>query len=143
MDILPYTHKVNVKIKKKQENIYSTPGCTMLMVHPRLFSPNERMSKWAKWTNEQTFLLIYENEQTLLLQNEQYEQMSKWAKFPYEQIWCQMSTWSSNLLQKYPWVYHAHGTPGCTMSELKKQSKKKMCRVKSNISCINKYLEMF
>ena len=75
---------------------------------------NEQMSKVNKWTNEQTFLLIYENEQTFLLQNEQNEQMSKWAKFPYEQIWCQMSTWSSNLLQKYPWykypwytrVYH-------------------------------------
>ena len=40
------------------ENIYSTPGCTMLMVHPRLFFPNERMSKWAKWTNEQTYMLI-------------------------------------------------------------------------------------
>ena len=36
----------------KQENIYSTPGCTMLMVHPRLFSPNERMSKMNKWANE-------------------------------------------------------------------------------------------
>ena len=44
--------------------------------------------------------------------------MSKWAKCPYEQIWCQMSTRSSNLLRKYLWVYHAHGTPGCTMSEL-------------------------
>ena len=44
--------------------------------------------------------------------------MSKWAKCPYEQIWCQMSTWNSNLLQKYSWVYHAHGTPGYTMSEI-------------------------
>ena len=57
------------KILKFQGNLYSKPGCTILMVHPRLFSPNEQngqMSKWAneqmskrvKWANEQVFLLI-------------------------------------------------------------------------------------
>ena len=78
---------------------------------------NEQMSKWAnisthlrKWAN--TFITKWAN-----------EQMSKWAKCPYEQIWCQMSTWNSNLLQKYPWVYHTHGTPGCTISELSLQVK--------------------
>ena len=102
----------------------------MLMVHPRLFfsnEQNERMNKWAKWTNEQINKHFYSFKK---MSKHFYYKMSKmskwvneynaskWAKSPYEQIWCQMSTWNSNLLQKYPWVYHAHGTPGCTMSEL-------------------------
>ena len=93
----------------------------MLMVHPRLSYPNEQnelISKWTKWTNEQMNKHFYSFKKMSKHFYYKMSKMSKWAKFPYEQIWCQMSTWSSNLLQKYPRVYHAHGTPGCTMSEL-------------------------
>ena len=66
--------------------------------------------------------------------------MSKWAKCPYEQIWCQMSTWNFNLLQKYPWVYHAHGTSGCTMSELKEKALfKKICLLVSHLASSKTY----
>ena len=79
------------------ENIYSTPGCIMLMVHPRIFSPNEqneRMSEWANEQNEQKSKHFYSFKKMSkhFYINEQIEQMSKWAKCPYEQIWCQMST---------------------------------------------------
>ena len=84
------------------ENIYSTPGCTMLMVHLILFSPNEqneRMSKWAKWTNEQmnkNFYHFYYNMSKRV--NEQNSHMSKFGV-----------KWAPEVL-----IYYKN-TPGCIM----------------------------
>ena len=67
------------------ENIYNTPGCIMLMVHPRLFSPNEqneRMNKWAKWTNEQMTKHFYSFEK---MSKHFYYKMNKISKWVNEQ----------------------------------------------------------
>ena len=95
------------------ENIYSTPGCTMLMVHPRLFSPNEqneRMSKWVKWTNEQMSKQFYSFKK--MSRHYFYYKMSKMSRWVNEQN-VHMSKfgvkWASEIL-----IYYKN-TPGCTM----------------------------
>ena len=113
---------LHLKIKRRKyvtsskmapiENIYSTPGCTMLMVHPRLFSPNEqneRMSKWVKWTNEQMSKHFYSFKK---MSKHFYYKMSKMSRWVNEQN-VHMSKfgvkWASEIL-----IYYKN-TPGCTM----------------------------
>ena len=104
------------------ENIYSTSGCTMLMVHPRLFSPNERMSKMNKWANEQSeqmskhfysFKKMSKHFYSFKKMSKHfYYKMSKWVNEQNAHISKFGVKWTPEVLSYYK------NTPGCTMSEL-------------------------
>ena len=91
------------------ENIYSTPGCTMLMVHPKLFSQNEQNERMSKWTNEQMSKHFYPFKK---MSKHLYYKMNKISKWVNEQN-AHMSKfgvkWAPEIL-----IYYKN-TPGCTM----------------------------
>ena len=94
------------------ENIYSTPRCTMLMVHPRLFFSNEqnqRMSKWTKWTNVQMSKHFYLFKK---MSKHFYYKMSKMNKWVNEQN-AHMSKFGVKWAHEVP-IYYKN-IPGCTM----------------------------
>ena len=77
---------------------------------PKTIFPNERMSKWAKWTNEQMNKHFYSYKKMSKHFYYKISKMSKWVN--------ELNAHMSKFVVKWAPVTMLMVTPGCTMSEL-------------------------